>query len=352
VYLFNGAGLPGMKSHWNFSFTFVQQLDTRAAKTDDAPGARYDVLVWGATPAGITAAVGARRSNPNLRVALAEPSRWIGGMMAGGLGCTDKVHPDSFGGLAREVLDKTQGFYPGDRRLPHCSNAFEPHVATEVFTTLLAEAGVELMLSRSLVSVRRAGAEIVSVELGSSGASPVVAAARVFIDATYEGDLLARAGVSFTVGREGREQYGEGSAGRQRLRPGKCYGFRAPIDPFDGVGKPLPMIWGGALAPEGGADAKVMSYCYRLCLTNVTDKRKRAEIQEPPQYRPELFEAPRRYMRAHPPARLTDVNASSTAGVLKIYAVARSGDGVKANVPPCDWDPQELFLGPKEYLRL
>ena len=146
---------------------------------------------------------------------------------------------------------------------------------------------MKLKQGHGLVSVRRSGTEIVSVELDSSGV-----AAAVYIDATYEGDLLARAGVSFTVGREGQDQYHEDSAGRQKLRPGRCYGFQAPIDPFDGSGKPLPMIWGGDLAPEGGADSKVMSYCYRLCLTNQTDKSKRAEIEEPPNYRPEFFEAP------------------------------------------------------------
>ena len=168
--------------------------------------------------------------------------------------------------------------------------------------------------------------------------------AAVFIDATYEGDLLSVAGVDFTVGRESQAQYGESLAGRRPLVPSSCYGFHKPISPFvsvDAVGaggvylehKPqpassvLPMIWDGPMVGSGEADTRVMSYNYRLCLTNATTVSggQRREIKKPSTYDPAFFELARRYMKAEPPRSLTP-------SVLKIYEIISVGDGVKADV--------------------
>jgi len=302
--------------------------------------------VFGATPAGIVAAVAARRAagSKPLRVTLVEPSPWIGGMMAGGLGCTDKVHATAVGGMALEVINRTQAAYPPGRRLPHCTHAFEPHVARNVFHAMLAEAGVQLLLNHSLLSLRKGAANrlLAATFTTPPSVAPVrdtaTVAASVFIDASYEGDLMAMAGVSFTIGRESRAQYGEQDAGRQPLRPGSCYGFQTAIDPFGLDGKPLPLISRAPLAQEYAGDDKVMAYNYRLCLTNATQAARRVEITEPPDYDAAFFEAPRRYMLANPPAQLTTT-------VLKIYEVARVGDGVKADVNAAVYPFSTDFVG-------
>jgi len=142
------------------------------SRSEDAQRSRpYAVVVYGGTPAGISAAVAAARElrgDATSRVLLVEPSPWIGGMASGGLGCTDKVGDRSYGGLAREFVNRTNAKYGEHRRqLPHCttSTAFEPHVATEVFHEMLAEASVELLVGATLVRVARTGRTLSSIEL-------------------------------------------------------------------------------------------------------------------------------------------------------------------------------------------
>eukprot|EP01047_Picozoa_sp_COSAG01_P088619 COSAG01_NODE_20936_length_926_cov_11.854897_1_plen_196_part_01 len=168
----------------------------------------YDVVVYGATPAGITAAVAASRTLRQSRAAaaaaalgvrgstasaaqvlLVEPSKWIGGMVAGGLGCTDKVGEGSYGGLAKEFVNRTNARYlPADGGvrplLPHCTThtAFEPHVATEVFHEMLVEAGVDVMLGSPVVRVLRNGSSLTSMVLGSGSSTEVTGT--VFVDST------------------------------------------------------------------------------------------------------------------------------------------------------------------------
>ena len=293
-----------------------------------------DIFIYGATPSGIAAAISASRTGAG-HVVLAEPSRWIGGMMTGGLGCTDKVGNFSFGGIAREFLVRTQTFYGGAARppLPHCTThgSFEPHIATSVFTAMLHEANVTVVVDRELIQVKKTAKNNVEQVLLRSGSSDAIEsiAANVFIDATYEGDLMARAGVSFTVGREDTSMYAEPIAGRRPLIAGECYGFHADVSPFRPDGNALPMVWTGPLASQGGADSKVMAYNYRLCLTNSTNKTRRSEITRPSNYDPDFWELLRRYMRIKPPTRLSTT-------VLKIYTIARvpdsEGGGVKTDV--------------------
>ena len=191
---------------------------------------------------------------------------------------------------------------------------------------MLAEAGVELVVGSGIAQASRAGTRLTSIELNDG----TTVKGSVFIDATYEGDLLAAAGVDFTVGREGESQYNEPLAGRRPLVPGICYGFQSIVDPFvsDATEQVLPLIWAGDLAGEGAGDAKVMSYNYRLCLTNATAASggKRMELTKPVEYDPTLYELARRYLKVmKPPETLTP-------SVLKIYSVAAIGDGIKADV--------------------
>ena len=221
--------------------------------------------------------------------------------MTGGLGCTDKAGGSSYGGIAAEFIHRTQKMYPEGRKLPHCTRSFEPHVAHKVFDAMLLEAGVQLLKKHTITSVEVQDHRILRAVF-ANGTQTTTVSADVFIDASYEGDLMAEAGVSFTYGREGRSQYNETYAGRRPLIAGACYGMHKSIDGIDDQsGKPLPMIWGESLPPVGSEDKKVMSYNYRLCLTNSTDPSHRVEITEPDAYDPHFFEAPRRYMAAYPP---------------------------------------------------
>lgn len=155
----------------------------------------YAVVVYGATPAGISAAIAASRAlrANTARVLLVEPSMWIGGMASGGLGCTDKVGSKSYGGLAREFVNRTNARYtPADgerRQLPHCTTytSFEPHVATEVFHEMLSEAGVHVLVGATLANVVRNGSKLVSIQLAlddkeTDGPGNVTASGSVFID--------------------------------------------------------------------------------------------------------------------------------------------------------------------------
>jgi hypothetical protein len=290
---------------------YVEAVSSRqaASMAPAQAAASYMVVVYGGTPGGISAAVAASRALgvPNAtaaaKVVLIEPSNWIGGMAAGGLGCTDRVGENSYGGLAREFVNRTNARYlpagGGPRpRLPHCLThaAFEPHIATGVFHEMLAEAHVHVMISSRLVRVHRVGTQLTSLEL-SSGST---VQGHVMIDGSYEGDLLALAGVDFTIGREGQSQYNESLAGRRPLVPDSCYGFDADVDPYvndhaNGQFKQLkpeknskellPLVWGGKLAAEGESDTKVMSYNYRLCLTNATRPYGlRVELTQPSDY--------------------------------------------------------------------
>lgn len=221
-------------------------------------------------------------------------------------------------------------------------------MATATFASMLAEAGVTVMVGLELVEVQRSGSTLTAVVVSNTTApTPLPTShlsATAFVDATYEGDLMAAAGVEFTVGREARSQFGEPFAGRRPLEPGACYGFPTDVDPRvrpgSTDGELLAMVWPGPVAPIGAGDRKVMSYNYRLCLTNATEAAggARAEIEEPADYSPALFELGRRLMRAHPPKQLSPE-------VLKIYPVATSADGYKTDVNSAIWPTSTNLVG-------
>ncbi len=245
----------------------------------------YDVIVYGATAGGVTAAVAA--AGAGVKVALLEPGRHVGGMVSGGLGWTDLGQREVVGGLAYEFYESLGQAYDAP------AFAFvgpEPHVAERVFQERLERAGVEVLFARPLQSVAKSGRRIVSLNAGDE-----TLGGTVFVDASYEGDLLAAAGVSYAVGREGVETYGESWAGRQPLRPGQ-HQFDVYVSPFANGETLLPLVHDRPLAPVGAADGAVQGYGFRLCLTTRADNR--VAFLEPPGYDPERFELLRRYLEA------------------------------------------------------
>ncbi|UBU10412.1 FAD-dependent oxidoreductase [Nonomuraea gerenzanensis] len=238
-----------------------------------------EVVVYGATSAGVCAAVAAARRG--LDTVLLEPGRHVGGMTSGGLGYTDVGDARVLGGMAtefRQAVADAYGVAPGHYAGP------EPHVAEEIFLSWLDRAGVEVVFDAPLGAVVTSGDRIGSVGEHAAG---------VFVDASYEGDLLAAAGVSYRVGREDRSLHGERFAGRREVVPG-MHNFPPWISPFRADGTLLPQVADGPMAEVGAGDGGVMSYGYRVCMSTAPD---RIPFERRPGYDEEHWELGRRLFR-------------------------------------------------------
>lgn len=264
----------------------------------------YDVVVYGGTSAGVAAAVQAARMGK--RVVLIEPTAHLGGLSSGGLGFTDLGNPNVVGGISREFYHRLYLHYQQDASWTHQSKAsfektggqgvramdaerqlmwtFEPGVAEKVFDDLVKEANVPVIRKARLDlknGVTKSGARIESIRMEDGR----VFAAKAFIDASYEGDLMAKAGVKFTLGREANSQYGETINGIQAKRSTKNQ-LPSGIDPYKVKGDTksglLPGVNADAGGADGEADAKLQAYCYRMCLTDVPANR--VMIEKPTGY--------------------------------------------------------------------
>jgi len=227
-----------------------------------------DVLVYAATSGGVCAAVAAAEAGST--VVLLEPGRHVGGMTSGGLGYTDVGDERVLGGMAarfRNAVAAHYGTAPGSYAGP------EPHVAEQIFREWLERSGVEVVFSSAVRSAEVVDRRIVAVTT-AAGERYAVA---TFIDASYEGDLLALAGVPAAVGREDRTLHGERFAGRQELVPG-FHVFPGWISPFRDdpsgytEGPLLPQIKPEPMVEVGRGDGGVMSYGYRMCMTTARDR--------------------------------------------------------------------------------
>lgn len=275
--------------------------------------ARYDVVVYGGTSAGVMSAVQAKRMGKT--VIIVGPDKHLGGLSSGGLGFTDTGNKAVIGGLAREFYHRVWKHYdtaeawkwqkkeeyggkgqgtPAIDGTQRTMWIFEPHVAEQVFEDLVREHHIPVHRDRWLDrenGVVMASGRIVSITM-SSGESY---GGRMFIDATYEGDLMAAAGVNHTVGRESQEDYGEQYAGVQTgiLHHRHHFGgVKTQIDPYVERGNPrsgvLPKISTEHPGIYGQGDDKVQAYCYRMCLTRVPGNR--VPFPKPDGYDPRNYE--------------------------------------------------------------
>eukprot|EP01120_Amphizonella_sp_Union-15-10_P009213 TRINITY_DN344_c0_g1_i2.p1 TRINITY_DN344_c0_g1~~TRINITY_DN344_c0_g1_i2.p1 ORF type:complete len:521 (-),score=103.93 TRINITY_DN344_c0_g1_i2:163-1725(-) len=254
----------------------------------------YDIVVYTATASGVQAAIASATEGKT--VAIIEPGLNIGGMVSGGLGLTDRGNSIVIGGNALEFFKRIGRYYGEFGPLFD----FEPHAAEDVFTEWLASLKIPVFFEERIETVSKSGTRIssVSTNLGNTFV------AKVFIDASYEGDLLAFAGVSYAVGREGRTQYNESYAGVIK-EPSSLsrHQFTVGVNPFGPDGKPLPMVYAGDPGKEGEADKKIQSYNYRMCLTQ--DPNNRVPIPKPANYDPAYWELFRRYFAVATPQNLT-----------------------------------------------
>ena len=258
---------------------------------------RADVVVYGASAGGVIAAIAASREGKT--AILVEPGRHVGGMVSGGLGATDFGNRAAIGGYSREFFRLVREHYvaiygPDSPQVKDSSDGFrfEPHVAEMIFRRMLAEAKVLEIYGSTLDRVEKDGARIASftTTTGDSFVAPV------FIDASYEGDLMARAGVKYAIGREGRDQYGESIAGVQARSPAHQWPVSVPALGPDG--KPLPTVQAGPPGAAGAGDGKTQAYNYRLCMTDRADNR--SPFPKPPGYDPARYELLARYLARKP----------------------------------------------------
>ncbi|WP_167607828.1 FAD-dependent oxidoreductase [Maribellus sediminis] len=255
-----------------------------------------DVIIYGGTSAAVTAAVECVRLDKS--VVIVCPEKHLGGMTSSGLGFTDTGNKEVIGGLAREFYQRVYSHYQdedswtwqskeqygnkgqgtpamdGDKRTMWI---FEPHVAEQIFEDFVAENNIKVYRDKWLD--RESGVvleekKIVSIRMLDG----MTFSGKMFIDATYEGDLMAAAGIGYTVGRESNRAYNEQWNGVQTgvLHHGHHFGnlnispYVVPGDADSGV---LPRISTEPPGQKGQADQKVQAYCYRMCLTKVPENR-------------------------------------------------------------------------------
>jgi hypothetical protein len=250
----------------------------------------YDLVIYGGTPGGITAAVQAARMGKT--AILIEPGKHLGGMTSGGLGATDIGNKAAIGGIAREFYQRVRRHYADDSAWKYEKRAdfkgrghdpnedtawtFEPHAAEKVFNDLLREHKVPVALSQRLdlkTGVKKDGSRIVSITIESGESYR----GKVFLDATYEGDLLAKAGVSYHVGREANSTYGETLNGVQ-VKRAVAHQFVKRVDPYVKPGDPssglVPRVHAGPPGVDGEGDRRVQAYNFRLCATDRPENRR------------------------------------------------------------------------------
>ncbi len=266
----------------------------------------YDVVIYGGTSGGVAAAV--QTSRMGKMAILIEPGQHLGGLSSGGLGATDIGNKAAIGGIAREFYRRIKKHYDDpaswrqEKRDAYRSGrtteaaaedamwTFEPHVAEQLMNDLVKEAKVPVVFGERLVlhrSVEKTDRAIVSIRMESGK----VYRGRRFIDATYEGDLLALASISFHVGREANSVYGETLNGVQVAHAVK-HQLMPGVDPFVKKGDKssglLPGVVPGPPGEDGSGDKRVQTYNFRLCLTDV--KGNQIPFTKPPGYDPLRYE--------------------------------------------------------------
>ncbi len=330
-----------------------------------------DVCVYGATSAGVIAAITAKQQG--LSVVLIDCDGWVGGLTTSGLGATDVGNKDAIGGLARSFYQRLRAHYDEpsawtrERRADFKSRGhepgndaawtFEPSVAQATFAAMLHTAGITPVvarLDRGAGGVSKDGARLLCLRTEDQR----VVTARLFVDCTYEGDLLAAAGCAFAVGREANAQYGETLNGVQTANATK-HQFTAAVDPFVVRGEAasglLPGIDPAGPGVEGSQDARMQAYCYRLCTTDVADNL--VPWSKPATYDPRQYELLLRHFEAgstlapwHPvgmPNRKTDTNnngAFSTDLIGGNYDYPTADYATRADLARAHRDYQEGLL--------
>ena len=289
-----------------------------AVPTQDSRSNSYDLVIYGSSPAALTAAIEAQRLGKSAVIVC--PETRLGGLTTGGLGQTDIGNKSAFGGLALQFYTDVADYYKEsgnwkyqkrDDYLPdgQCEGTkgsdsmwtFEPSAALAILTRWEKENKLTVcrgeFLDRGAGGVLKEGAKIVSIKTLSGK----VFRGRMFVDATYEGDLMAAAGASYLVGREANSVYGETISGIQR-RLAKSHQFNPDVSAYVTPGDPtsglLPYVEPDTAEPDGTGDTRVQAYCFRACLTDVPENR--IPFKKPANYDERNYELLLRNLEAIP----------------------------------------------------
>ena len=289
-----GTPEAGIGSTANASAFTVKRLLVFVLPAANAP-VDADVVVYGGTSGGVAAAVQAARLGK--RTVLLAFDNHLGGLSSGGLGWTDTGDTSTIGGLAREFYRRNGARYGESIRYN-----LEPHAAEQLYGQMLAEVGVTVVFNQHLASLAKTGQRITQVTMDDGS----VYRGKMFVDTTYEGDLIAMARVSFTVGREGTNTYGESYAGV--LAPGSI-----GIDPYVVPGNPasglLPLLQPDTGDARGSGDSRVQAYNYRMCFAQ--NAANFLPMTAPVNYDETQFELLARYLE-----HLVATTGSATLGTL------------------------------------
>lgn len=265
------------KPHYYYEISPLPQLQT----------IRSDICIYGATVAGICAAVQAARMN--YKVTILAFDKHIGGMTTSGLGATDVGNKHVIGGLARKFYTEVGAWYGLDTE----QWFFEPHVAKKILNNWLQNENISLYTECRLKGVEKKDNRIISIYVEKN----IAFSASVFIDATYEGDLMAKSGVSYTIGREGNKAYDELFNG---IQYSSHHNFKMFVDPYQKSGDPssglLPNISTATIGAQGQSDNLIQAYNFRLCLSS--SQKDKVPFSKPDNYDPRNYEILTRYIQA------------------------------------------------------
>lgn len=246
---------------------------------------KTDICIYGGTSSGIIAAEAAVKMNKE--VIICNPGKYSGGMTASGLGYTDFGNKSVIGGLTRNFYKRAGKYYNQEEAWK-----FEPKIASYVFTEIIKENNIELINFQYLKSVNLKENKVESITFTSG----LKVYAKIFIDSTYEGDLMARSGVSFTIGREANTLYKENYNGVQLHDK---HQFDCDISPYKIDGDPssglLPFISDKPLKEIGSGDNLIQAYNFRICMTNNHENLK--PFIQPKNYNPENYELCARWLK-------------------------------------------------------
>jgi len=301
-----------MKRTPTAALLFFCYLFFPATSESAEPKPTYDVVIYGGTSAAVTAAVQAKKMDRS--VVVVSPDTHLGGLSSGGLGWTDTGNKTVIGGLSREFYHRVYLHYDtpeawnwqdrasyGNRGQGNRASdgkertmwIFEPHVAEKIFEDFVRE--YEIPVHRNQWLDRKKGVKLDGKRIAEiTMLSGETYRGKMFIDATYEGDLMATAGVSYHVGREATSVYDEKWNGVQTgvLHHGHHFGvLKTKIDPYKTPGDPssgvLPGISTKPPGEYGAGDHRIQAYCFRMCLTNKAENRipfPKPEGYDPAQY--------------------------------------------------------------------
>jgi hypothetical protein len=295
-----------------------------------------DICIYGGNAAGVIAAYTAAKMN--MKVILIEPGKHPGGLTSGGLGYTDIGNKYAITGLSLDFYRRVGKHYGKLEQW-----IFEPHVAENIMNEYIREAKVQVMYGHQLADVEKVHGKIISITVDSiSGAGSRKVNAAMFLDCSYEGDLMAKAGVSYTVGREANSLYNETYNGVQLL---EGHQFPDGIDPYKVPGDSSSgLIWGisnGVLAPRGSGDKKVQAYNFRICLSN--NPANRIPITKPDNYDPARYELLLRYLKHKVPGDLWgflkfDLMPNNKTDINNNGPISTDMIGMNHNYPEAGYD--------------